>query len=73
MVEARTDAAAGGGDSGGVDEGGGFDAEGGGEVFEGGLEAFGGPGLEAGEAVAEDVEAFEGSVGAEGFSTLAWS
>ena len=50
-----------------MDEGGGFDAERGGEVFEGGLEAFGGPGFEAGQAVAEDVEAFEGSVGAEGF------
>ena len=67
MVEAGADAAAGGRDAGGVDEGGGFDAEGDGEVFEGGLEAFGGPGFEAGQAVAEDVEALEGSVGAEGF------
>ena len=67
MVEARAHAAAGGGNSRGVDEGGSFYAERLCEVFEGGLNAVRGPWFDIRQLVPEDVQAFEGAVRTQGF------
>ncbi len=67
MVEARAHAAASGGNSRRMDEGGSFYAEGLCEVFEGGLNAVRGPWFDIRQFVRQDVQALEGAVGTEGF------